>query len=210
MKKEDIPKKLKSKFDNTYWSIHLFNNALSELKLLSEEVCSDSEVAIVKSRTMSFYRVTLQYCIVLEYTKLFENPSADRKKEHNSSLFKLNKKIFKTSNSFEENYEVNLKKLNSITETEFFKTMKALRDKKFAHSDFDDNNLPFNFKSFSNEDFSRWFSHLEIVKEVLDDCSLFFNYQYSIRIPHHDNRTRNFIKNQAKYKDFYQKNHLQK
>ena len=209
MNKDDIPKNLKSQFDNTYWSIYLFNSALSELKLLSVEVFNVSEVAIIKSRTISFYKVTLQYCVILEYTKLFDKLS-NNKKENNSSLFKLIYKISLVSASFKNKYEENLKKLNSIKETEFFVKMKAFRDKKFAHSDFDNNNLPFNFKSFSNDDFSQGFCHLEIVKEILDDCSSIFNYHYGLNMPHKDNRTKNFIQNQAKYKDFYRNNHLQK
>ncbi|RKS94743.1 hypothetical protein BC952_0367 [Flavobacterium limicola] len=202
-----IPKNLKEKFDHVYCSICLFNSALTELQIISDHDYSEKELSIVNSHTFSLYKVTLQYCLIMEYTKLFERGRSN-KEEHVSSLFRLNEAILKDDESFRLKFIENEENLTRLKSTVFFEHIKVLRDKKFAHSDSHEKNSPFNIKGFQTKDFEDAFFHLSIIKEVLINCSSEFDFEYDLQIPNSDNRTENFIRYQAKYKDYYFKDYL--
>lgn len=202
------PKNLKEKFDHVYWSICLFNSTLTELQIISDYDYSENELSIANSHTFSLYKVTLQYCLIMEYIKLFEIASKRNKEYHASSLFKLNEAILKHKESFRLKFIENDEKLTKLKSTTFFKHIKDLRDKKFAHSDSHEKNSPFNIKGFQTKDFEDAFFHLSVIKEVLVNCSSEFDFEYDLQIPNSDNRTENFIRYQAKYKDYYYKNYL--
>lgn len=205
-----MPEKLKEKFEQVYWSIYLLNSTLTELQIISDYDYNEKELSIVNSYTFSLYKVTLQYCLIMEYTKLFEEEKEARKnkKQHISSLFKLNEALSKYEKSFELKFVENIEKLNVLKSSDFFTHIKDLRDKKFAHSDSHEKNVPFNVKGFRPKDFEDGFYHLTVIKEILDNCSSKFDFEYALEIPHSDNRTKNFISYHAKYKDYYLKNYL--
>ena len=85
---------------------------------------------IVNSHTFNFYRVTLQYCFIMEYIKLLEVGSKNNK-QHIASLTRLNEIINENNyNNFQKQFNENLQLLNEIKKSDFYKKIKPLRDKK--------------------------------------------------------------------------------
>jgi hypothetical protein len=194
MTKEELDPKLKKLFDHVYWSIYLYNSSLTELQIISDFEYNNEELQIVNSHTFNFYRVTLQYCFVMEYNKLLE--IGRKGNEQNiSSMFKLNESI-QTLNgkSFDKLFSDNKIKLSTLKTTEFYSKMRALRDKKFAHADNNQINVPFKIKGFKTDDFEEGFKQLFIIKEILNNCTSLFEFTYDIQIPHRDSQTENFIR----------------
>jgi len=206
MAKELLEQSVKERFEHVYWSIYLYNSSLTELLIISDYVYNESESEIVNSHTFNFYRVTLQYCFIMEYNKLLEKGS-NNKKQNISSLYKLNETIYSSlGKSFSEKFLENELKLSNLKSSDFYEKLKKLRDKKFAHADYHDINIPYRIDGFNSEELKEGFLHLQTIKDILNNCTTVYDFEYSIRIPDNDNRTENFIRYQAEYKDFYYKN----
>ncbi len=206
MAKNLLDKSLKERFEQVYWSINLYNSSLTELLIISNYVYNDSELQIINSHTFDFYRVTLQYCFIMEYNKLLEKGNND-KNQHISSLRKLNEAIYSSvGKSYEANYLENEVKLSNLKSTYFHEKIKKLRDKKFAHADNHDINIPYKIMGLNSEELNEGFLHLQTIKEILDSSTTVYDFEYSILIPNNDNRTENFIRYHAEYKDHYYQN----
>ena len=197
---------IENRLAHIHWSTCLYNTSLTELKIISDETYTGEEIKIVNSHTFNFYRGTLQYCFIMEYCKLLESGST--KKEQNiSSLNKLNE-IFleKTTKDFHNRHYENIKLLEKIRGSNFYKKMKTLRDKKFSHADNDEINEPFKFKAFITVDFENAFEHLRIIKIIFNNFGSVFGRIYDLEIPSRDDRTRNFIKFQSEYQTYFNNN----
>ncbi len=203
----ELPEELKKMFDHVFWSIYLLNSTLTELQIISDCNYNNNELSIANSHPFKLYKMTLQYCLIMEYVKLFEKESKD-KSEHISSLLRLNEEVLKHKKSFGLKFTENKEKLEKLKNSAFFCNIKKLRHKKIAHSQSHEINSPFDIKGFQPKDFEDGFHHLSIIKEVLTNCSSEFNFEYALQIPHSDKRTENFIRYHAKYKDYYYKNYL--
>ncbi|MBU3822177.1 hypothetical protein KO566_08910 [Flavobacteriaceae bacterium XHP0103] len=207
MKKDDIDSKIQERFQHLYWSIYLYNLALSELQIISDLNFNQSELQIVNSHTFNFYRVTLQYCFAMEYNKILEIGRKDNN-QNISSIYQLNEIIYSLNqSSFSEKYKENKEQIEFIKSSLFYNKMKKLRDKKFAHADNHEINIPFSTKGFSTEDIYQGFSQLSILKNVLNKLTFVYDFEYDLQIPNRDNRTENFIKFHAEYKDYYFENY---
>ena len=148
-----MDKQIKNRLEQIHWSTYLYNTSLSELEILSDEIYIDDEIKIVNSHTFKFYRVTLQYCFIMEYCKLLEK-GEKRNEKHISSLNRLNEILLNdNAMNFQNSYEVNLSLIENIKKSEFYNKIKTLRDKKFGHADNDEINKPFNMKGLCKEDF---------------------------------------------------------
>lgn len=149
-----------------YWSLHLCNVAISEIKILSVPRESMVELSLVNNHTFSLYRSTLQYCFVMEYCKLLETD--DRRRNHHvASLYRLNTKILHTKTTFKDIHMLNNSYLNEITNSKLCNSIKRLRDSKFAHSDKHAVNKPFEIAGFSLNMVEEVFLHLKTMKMVL-------------------------------------------
>ncbi len=203
MAKDLIEKSLRDRFDHVYWSIYLCNSSLTELHIISDIPYNKNELSVVNSHPFNFYRVTLQYCIIMEYNKLLEKGRKD-KDQNISSLFQLNEVIYSTrGKSFETIHLDNERKLLNIKATDFYENVRKLRDKKFAHADNHEINIPFKIKGFQTKDFEEGFLHLQTIKEVLNNCTTIYGFEYDLQSLFNDNRTENFIRFQAKYQEYY-------
>jgi hypothetical protein len=208
MAKDELPKYLKNRFDHVYWSIFLYNSSLTELQIVSDFTYNGSELKIVNSHTFDFYRVTLQYCFIMEYNKLLERGRSDNE-QNISSLYKLNQAVFsEQGKSYENKYLDNENSLTTIKDSDYFAKIRNLRDKKFAHADNHEMNTPFSVKGFKTDDFENGFSHLMIIKGILNNLTSMFDFEYDLQIPYRDNRTENFIRFHAEYQDYYFKNFM--
>lgn len=181
-----MDEQINKRLDHIYWSIYLYNTSISELQIISNEYYSSDEIKIVNNSTFDFYRVTLQYCLVMEYCKLLEEGNKDNKKNI-SSLNKLNKIIFHNSNKkFCELYNENIHSIKNIKASPFYTKIKSLRDKKFGHADNDAINIPFIFEGFSTADIKNAFDHLGIIKIIFNNLGNVYGRNYEIEIPGHE------------------------
>ena len=192
---------LNERFDHVYWSFYLYNTSLTELLLLTQSAYSPKECNIIKGRPFNFYKVTLQYCFLMEYNKLLEK--GGKQKEHNvSSLFHLNKYMLDfIGDKYDESYLQNKVDLETILNTDTYYKFRDLRDSKFAHSDF--KSSPFQVKALNEDEIDEAFEHLNVIREVIKRCTKQFDFIYDLAIPSRDKRTFNFVSNQSKYKEYY-------
>lgn len=110
-----------SRFEHTHLCLHLCNEALSEINILSQPCKNKEELDFVNS--LKFYRATLQYCFNAEYTKLLENkPSKKYPNNHSASLFLLNNKLLEeVGSNYQETFEKNISILEEIISSDFYK-----------------------------------------------------------------------------------------
>src|SRR5699024_10943175 len=161
------------------------------------------------SHTFDIYRITLQYCCIMEYNKILEYGRINSD-QNISSLYRLNELIHSIHNkSFSDKYAENKEIIKELKSSDFYGKMRELRDKKCAHADNHSVNTPFQIKGFQEDDFLNGFNQLHTIKGILDNLTSLYDIEYKLSIPHHDNRTENFIKFHAKYKDFYDRNYIQ-
>lgn len=198
--------KIKARIDQVYWSAFLYNTSVTELQILSNEIYTNDEIKIVNSHTFSFYRVTLQYCFIMEYCKLLEN--GNKNGDTNiCSLKKLNELIlYHYTKSYEDLYYQNNNIILKIKDSDFYDKIRKLRDKKFGHADNHEINKPYNITGLRKEDFENAFEHLKMIKEILNNFGSVYDKTFSLEIPSRENRTKNFIKFHAEYKNHYMKN----
>src|SRR5699024_8659887 len=105
---EDMSSKIKERLEQVHWSFYLYNRSLTELNLVTQERYNKEELNIVNSSTFNFYKVTLQYCFVMEYCKLLENKKKAKGKANVSSLHRLNELLYKElGDGFNDKYEEN-------------------------------------------------------------------------------------------------------
>src|SRR5699024_9515415 len=136
---------LKERLQHIHWTIYIANQALTELYTVTYEDYSKTELKIVNSSTFNFYKVTLQYCFIMEYNKLMEGKS--RNDQNICSLQQLNEKmLISYKDLYAESYERNVKLINNLRESDYRNYIKGLRDKKFAHADLNKINQPYEIR----------------------------------------------------------------
>lgn len=209
MCKKELNSKLKKRLDQVLWSFYLCNRSLTELHLITHEYYNSEELKIVNSPTFNFYKVTLQYCFVMEYCKLLEGKSKAKGKANISSIERLNELFYEElEESFKDAYEENNLNIKFLQDAGYHEKIRALRNRKFAHSDADLINTPYEFKGFTEIEIKKGFEHFEMIKNVINNLTSFYDFQYLLEIPHLEKRTRNFVKQHAKYKSCYFRNVL--
>ena len=203
-----MDEQIENRLTHIHWSTYLYNTSISELKIISDEFYSADEIKIVNSHTFDFYRVTLQYCFIMEYCKLLEK--GNRSNGQNiSSLNRLNEIFLDDSTkTFQELFNVNIDLIESIKGSAFYKKIRSLRDKKFGHADNDEINKAFKFEGFRTEDFESAFEHLRMIKIIFNNFGSVYGREYDLEIPSREDRTRNFIKFHAEYQSYYMKNYI--
>lgn len=193
-------------------SLILVSRALNELLVVNEQKQSAKEGKLMNLSPFSFYRVSLQYIIIMEFTKLLEPDTKDNSKKwettenkNAASLSKLSRIIYESKmNIFLDHHNENKKTLSEIRNTKFYKDLKYERDKKFSHSDKDYNGKTYGIKTFSEKDINESFNYLEKLKNIYKICSNAYNVPELIYIK--DNGTRVFIDYHILYKEFYNNN----
>jgi len=197
---------IENRLTHIYWSIYLYNTSLSELQTISDESYSREELKIINSHTFNFYRVTLQYCFIMEYCKLLENGS--KKNEQNvSSLNRLNEILKEgSSNNFQKLYNENLHLIDEMKTSSFYKKIKTLRDKKFGHADNNEINKPFTIEGLRTKDIACGFEHLRMIKVIFNNFGSVYGREYDVAIPSRERRTRNFVSFHAKYQHYFMNN----
>lgn len=83
----------KKYFDLVQMSCRLLAKSLYELRILNEPKQNRKEADLVQFLPFKFYRVSLQYMIVMEFTKLLEPDTKDKKNSEREKLGKIMKKL---------------------------------------------------------------------------------------------------------------------
>ena len=180
--------------------------ALTELGYLTKERSQD-QIDIVESHTFQYYRISMQYMFVMEFTKLLEPDTKGTRWErfenrHASSLAKLSRKINEAfGTSFARQHDDNINILKDIRDSGFYGDVKEKRDEEFAHTDANRQD-PLKITSFSTEEIDEAFKLMEKLKCVLDNCTSVYGYDF---IFDQDTTTDNFIIYHAMYQSYYDK-----
>ncbi len=196
------------RFKDAHISLYLCNDALSEILILSEPRKNKEELDFVSS--LMFYRATLQYCFNAEYTKLLENkPNKKHPNNHSASLYLLNSLLLEElGDKYKHTFDDNTKLLEQIVSSDFGQKTLMLRDKKFSHKDLDDPHGS-SIIGLSDDETAIAIDHLGIMYRVLNNGAFYFDATVQAQVPQQDSRTRNFIRNNAIYKQFYVKHYMQ-
>lgn len=187
-------------------SLYFSNEAFNEIWHITQTPSSKEEYDIVSGHPFSFYGITLQYCFVMEYTKLLDTNSS-KENENVASLLKLNEsaKDF-LGDSFEPKYLENKKLLKEITNSDLYKRLKKLRNKKFGHADSDKINNPWKIEGFTGVQIEEMRSQIEVLLNIFNNIfGAVSDANFGL---HDDDRTANFIRYHAKYKQYYYKNFI--
>jgi hypothetical protein len=187
-------------------TFNICNEAISEIWYLTQTPSTKEEKDIALNHTLHFYGAVLQYCFIMEYTKLLEKNDKSNK-TNIASIDKLNTKLSQANGStFENKYEENNQILIEIVNSALYIKIRELRDKKFVHADNSSINDPLRIKGFTGEEMNEIFYHLNLILKVINNCIGVFGESYMPRIPHYDDRTANFVRYHAVYKKFYHDN----
>jgi hypothetical protein len=198
-------------------SYHLLSTALNELLIINEEKGDPKETHLMNLPPFKFYRVSLQYMITMELTKLLERDTKDRKSfkrntswedfenTNSASLAKNSRLIYELKGrSFKTEFLENKVQLEKIWDSAFYKKLKFDRDKKFGHSDADHQGHIYSIKTYSESEIHEAEAILSQMEGILRRCTgAFKDYQF---ISPQDNRTRNFIDYHIVYQEYYDKN----
>jgi hypothetical protein len=184
-------------------SLYLCNEAFNELWHITQTPVTKEEHDIAAGHPFRFYEVVLQYCFVVEYTKLLDARTSGP--NENASLFKLNVTALDfLGDKFNFEYLKNEKALNEINKSELFYRFKKLKDKKFGLSEGHEINNPPGMKDLTGEQMEETKLQIEILLKVFNvilgkvNDTRFWLYN--------DDRTGNFIRYHARYKQYYFKN----
>lgn len=203
-----LTESIRKRLSHVHWSFNLLNISLSELYILTAVAYTDNELKILGGRPFNIYKLTLHYTAVMEYCKLLEKSGRNRNKKL-SSLSVLNDVLLReychqSDSIFHENERI----LVTLFSSEIHEQIRIFRDKKLGHSDDHEVNLAFEFKSFTIDDLTAFFTHLKKIAKVLNNIASAFGVQYDVKIPHRENQTKHFIQNQAEYRKYFFDNFL--
>ena len=196
-------------------SLHLLSTALDELLAINEEKKDPKEAHLMKLPPFKFYRISLQYMIIMELTKLLEPDTKERKNfrkgttwedienTHSASLAKNSRMIYELKGEiFEKEFENNKDQLEEIWTSDYYKKLKDDRDKKFAHADADYSGDIYGIRTYSESEIDQAKYVLSQIEEIFKRCTgAFGDYEFHFDLP--DGRTRNFIDYHMVYESYY-------
>ena len=187
-------------------SLYLCNKAFNEIWNITQAPSTSEELKLVSSPPFNFYSVALQYCFIMEYSKLLDT-NLSHEDKNVASLFKLNNSANEfLGEEFKIKYIENKKLLNELNKSDLGAKLKKLRDKKFGHADNDESiNIPLKIEGFSSDQITEIKNHLRVLLRIVNNI-LVYVAKSSFGL-NDDNRTANFIRHHAKYKQYYYDNY---
>ena len=185
--------------DSAYEAIVLLNQSLYELSILNQNR-KGYQLKFLRDMFFIKYHYAMKGVFILEYCKLLETNKTDVG-ENIASLAKLNWKIKSNNDKTYIRYNDVSTSLLTLLNTDFYKKIKKLRDKKVAHSG---NHFPtFNIPQFSDEELADAKLHVEILNAVFKTCTEHFQVEYIIN---NEDSTELFINEYSNYWEEYDKN----
>jgi len=193
-------------FKHVLSSLLICSQAIHELRTLSQKYDLEIVNATIRQNPFRFYRGSLSSMITLEYYKLF-NP--DERGAALSNVIKLWRIAFekhKELTAYKNNADII--KLENIQHWESLKAIRRLRNKKVAHSDKDDLNIPCNIRVFNEDEIETISKDLDTAINVFNIISKLGDFTI-VEFPHQSrgsNQTKNFIQYTAIARAFHDKN----
>jgi hypothetical protein len=164
-------------------ALTLANMAISELKILWDFEEEDT-AKMLGGPPFQSYALALQYMFFMEITKLLERPNKIFPTNHEASIEKAGEAILKKGfNEYSDKHSYVVENLNSIRESEFFKKLKTLRDKKFAHADGDLNFDPMKIPILKSEEISECMNLLVVLFDIWKQITTALDYDFESRVP---------------------------
>lgn len=179
---------------------------IEQYNLLSDYSQSKESIDIIQNSTFNLYRAALSYMISNEYCKIFDqNKSKGSPKL--SSIYVLIEELKHEKNKEYSHLLPTLGIKNELNEK-----IKYLRDKTYAHADFDPVNTAFHIPILDMDQVLEIHTNLKKVNNIVNSLSKEFTNEGSI-IPEYglvfdlrENKTFNFINHTAKAVKYYKDN----
>ncbi len=194
------------RYKHVFSSLYFCSHALQELRTLTHTYELDEVNKLVGKAPFNFYKASLIYLICLEYCKLF-SPREPKKKMSNV-LQLWNKALELYPKLVDERNHPSIVRIQSVHEEELLSLILDLRNKRFAHSDEDLINQPFNIRSFSTKELESMATDLDAAIDILSIVSQQEDYTV-LDFPHQttgSSHTRTFIHTAAIAESFIYKN----
>ncbi len=189
------PEHLNNRIEFIAYSFKLANKSLTEIKIILDEYNNDiSDNNIARSSTIGFYNVALQYCFVNEFCKLTEKADKSRSNENYASiemfLLKYKESLKSGHLAYDDKW---LDKMRDIQNSNISVEIRRKRDRQLSHIDKKGEISKFRGLSIEQIQFS-----FEALNKIYEIINLLTDFVFII--PDNDNRTKNFIIHQSKYK----------
>ncbi len=198
---------LEKRFEHVKSSIVKTAAAVLELyNLLSDYSQSKETLDIIQNSTFNLYRAALSYMISNEYCKIFDQNKSKRSPKL-SSIYVCVDEIKDATNKEYSHLLKTLEIQNEVNEQ-----IKNLRDKTYAHADFDPINKVFHIPVLDMEQVLEIHTNLKKVNNIVNALSQEFTDkgsmipEYSLVYDLRENRTFNFINHTAKAVKYYKDN----
>lgn len=156
----------KNRFDHVCSSLMFCSHALHEYMTLTTHYDLKEVNEMISRAPFNFYRATLPFLIILEYCKLFHHNKRDKSLSNVEKLCALAAQ--KISFEHDDIYRGIIGKLENIPESDLYKTLRKLRNKRFAHSDRYKYNIPFKIQGFTSDQIGTLSEHLNIGGSILN------------------------------------------
>lgn len=194
------------RYKHVFSSLYFCSHALQELRTLIDSYELKEANKLLRQAPFNFYRASLTYVLCLEYCKLF---SQREPKERMSNVLDLWDLACEQHPCLVNERKTSaIVSINRVKKGELLNLIINLRNKRFAHSDADILNKPFNIRSFSEKELEEIAANLDagiaalsMIAQKEDDTVLGFPHQLT-----GSSQTRNFIHTAAITRAFHEKN----
>lgn len=186
-------------FDYIHGCLHLLNDTLNELKILSK-LRLESQIHLVNTLMVINYRRTLVYMFISEYCKLLETKHYNES-ENFASLEKLNHHILNEKKDDYFSFGDIKQKIGDLRGSAFYQKIKHFRNTKVAHTD--KASEPYNLPAFKAKDLVDATKEVEKLIQICNICSVPYNIHF---VFHNDDMTDITLNEYGLYYHYYHKN----
>lgn len=192
--------------ENCSTSIIFVSEAFANFKAFCYADFEEEYRKQLKESPLNFYAICFQNVMVLQILNLFETFPQRDKKRANSSLIKINEILHQKYQSEYSIYSKTRVDLLELMELSFFRHLKTLRDKSYAHSENHDENMPLRFKFFTATQIEQFSSFLLRVIEIFNRYHGFYGRDITFHNIYNSTTPMNFLKGYFRNRDFFKKN----
>ncbi|QQL50597.1 MULTISPECIES: hypothetical protein [Mucilaginibacter] len=195
---EELP----DNFGYTHRSLFFLSVALGEILIISKPHRKKEELDFLNNFIFKKYNVSLLYTFTMEYCKLLESNKGN---SNYAGLHKLNRKVaYLKGKSYQKDFESNGERIDKLINSDFYKHLRMLRDKTFAHTDKSKTGNNFNIHAFTDEQLITAKSHFNEMNSIHSVCAKYFKVEFIISLD--DDSSDLFVARQGKYLKHYKEN----
>jgi len=195
---EDFP----DNFGYTHRSLFFVSMTLGEILTLSKPRRRREEIDFLNNYIFRKFNVTLMYTFIMEYCKLLESGKGST---NYASLYKLNRKVLHFKGAeYQQTYGLIEKRIDKLTNSDFHRHMRTLRDKTFAHTDKSETGSSFNVPTFTDRQLKTALAHFDEMNNVHSVCASQFGVEYIISLD--DDSSELLVERAGKYLKYFKEN----